>query len=217
MDDPFEPVNRGIYKFNYVVDKAVLKPVTWVYRGVVPQPGQNMVSHFLENLFTPVVFVNSVLQADPQNSFATMWRFILNSTFGVAGLFDFASEAGLKNRSTDLGQTFALWGMKPGPFVELPIMGPSNVRDAFGRLGDAFMLPTNYMGATVEYSVWGATVIDQRSQNTKLLDHVYETSLDPYATFRSGYAQKRVSDIKRARAARAKAWQQAVCTENRPQ
>lgn len=209
--DPFEPVNRDIYKFNYVVDGYVLKPVAQGYQWAVPEKGRQMVSNFLENLYTPVVFTNSVLQGDPQNSFATLWRFLLNTTFGVGGLFDFASAAGLKNRPADLGETMAFYGVEPGPFIELPIIGPSNVRDAFGRLGDAFISPANYISTDTSIAIWAATAIDARSRNMKLIDGVYDSSLDPYSTFRSGYTQKRASDIKRARAARDKALEHVSC------
>jgi len=217
--DPLEPLNRGIYWFNHVLDVAVIKPVTQAYRFVVPEQGRTMVDNFITNLYTPVVLVNSVLQRDPQNSFATGWRFILNTTFGLGGLFDFASAVGLHNRPADLGETMAFYGAGNGPYVVLPIIGPSNVRDAFGRLGDAFMMPTNYApgwfsgstGNWIEYGTWGATVINERSKDMQLIDDIYANSLDPYSTFRSGYTQKRASDIRRAKAARDKALANASC------
>lgn len=211
--DPLEPLNRGVYRFNTTVDGVVLKPATMIYRGVVPEEGRTMVTHFLENLYSPVVFANSVLQADPQNSFTTLWRFLINTSFGIGGLFDVASEAGLKNRPADLGETFAFYGADTGPYIVLPIIGPSNTRDAFGRLGDAFMNPFNYVDTGTSIALWTATAIDARSNNTKLIDSVYETSLDPYATFRSGYMQKRASEIKRGKAARDKALENALCKE----
>jgi phospholipid-binding lipoprotein MlaA len=211
VNDPFEPVNRGIYKFNYYLDQGVLRPVTVGYRYITPVKGQKMVHNFLENLYSPAVFVNSVLQGDPQNSFATVWRFILNTTFGGLGFFDFASEVGLYNRPADLGQTLGFYGVGTGPFLELPIIGPSNVRDGVGRIGDAFLNPVNYADANwVWIAAWGVTAIDQRSQNMKLIDDVYSTSLDPYATFRSLYTQKRVTDVKRAHDARQKALENHV-------
>jgi len=212
-EDPLEGFNRSIYEFNYVFDSAVLKPVATGYRAVVPEEGREAVTNVLENLYTPVVFFNSVLQGDPQNSFASLWRFMLNTTFGLGGLHDFAAEAGLKDRTTDFGQTLAMWGVEPGAYLVLPIIGPSNLRDATGRVADAFLNPFNYAESDwVPYSIWGTTAIDTRSNNMKLIDDIYRSSLDPYSTFRSGYTQKRKSDITRAKAARKKALEN-VCTK----
>jgi phospholipid-binding lipoprotein MlaA len=208
-DDPLEPMNRAIFQFNYTLDGVLLKPVTQMYRGVVPEKGQEMVSNFLDNLYTPVVFFNSVLQADPENSFHSLWSFIINSTFGVAGLFDAASEAGLKMRHADLGQTFAVYGSGPGVYVVLPIIGPSNTRDSLGRLGDALMNPFNHVDEGASIAMWTATAIDKRSENMTLIDDIYRTSLDPYTTFRSGYSQKRQSDIRRAKDARKQSQEKA--------
>lgn len=207
--DPMEPINRAIFQFNYVVDGVVLKPVTQIYRGVTPAKGQEMVSNFLDNLYTPLSFFNSVLQGDPENSFASLWSFIINSTVGVGGAFDVASEIPLKYRKADLGQTLAMYGAGPGPYVVLPIIGPSNARDSFGRLGDALMNPFNYTDEPWPYVLWGATAVEKRSENMKLIDDIYASSLDPYATFRSGFTQKRASEIKRAREARKKSQEKA--------
>jgi phospholipid-binding lipoprotein MlaA len=152
-----------------------------------------------------------VLQTDPQNSFASFWRFTLNTTVGVGGLFDVASEAGLKYRQTDFGQTMAIYGADAGPYIVLPIIGPSNTRDGIGRVADAFMNPFNYVdqGPGLSIAMWSATAVDKRSTNMKLIDDIYRTSLDPYTTFRSGYTQKRNSDIRRAKAERAKSLEKA--------
>ncbi len=203
-NDPLEPLNRAVYRFNYVVDGVVLKPAAQIYRGVVPTKGREMVTNVLENIYAPVTVANSVLQGDPQNSFASFWRFILNSTFGVLGLFDAASEMGLKSRTTDFGQTLAIYGFGSGPYVVLPIIGPSNARDTVGRVGDVFMNPFNYIDDGVSLTIWSATAVDKRSNNMKLLDDIYSSSLDPYSTFRSGYTQHRSAAISRAKAARSK-------------
>lgn len=205
-NDPWEPLNRGLYKVSYVIDGTVLKPITQVYRGVVPEQGQTMVHNFVENLASPITFANSVLQGDAENSLATLWRFLINSTVGVAGLFDVATSIGLTNRKTEFGQTLALYGVESGPYVFLPILGPSNVRDSLGRIVDAFTHPAMYVESdAAAITLWGVTAIDTRSQNYDLLEDVYRTSLDPYATFRSGYTQKRNSANKKAGAARDKA------------
>jgi len=204
-NDPLEKLNRAMHQFNYAIDLILLKPVTKGYQFAVPKFGRQMVSNFVDNLYTPVVFGNSVLQGDPQNSFASMWRFILNTTFGMGGLIDFASSAGLKNRPADFGQTLAIYGVETGPYIVLPIVGPCNARDTLGRVADAFMNPFNYLGDGVSAVTWTTTVIDMRSRNSKLIDDIYSSSLDPYATFRGGFTQKRAADIRRAEAAREKA------------
>jgi phospholipid-binding lipoprotein MlaA len=204
-EDVLEPYNRVAYQFNYTLDGLVLKPVTQIYRGVVPEEGRAMVSNVIDNLYSPVVFANSVMQGDPENSFATFWRFMLNSTFGLGGLNDFATEAGLKNRQTDFGMTLALCDVEAGPYFVIPIIGPSTVRDAAGRAVDTLINPLTYIEDKTSTTIWVATAIDARSRHAKLIDQVYDNSVDPYTTFRSAYLQKRASDIKRARKSREKA------------
>jgi len=205
-NDPLEPMNRGFYQFNRAVDVAILRPISWAYAHGVPDKGRQMISNALDNLYTPVQFANSVLQGDPQNSFVNLWRFLINSSFGVAGLFDPATDVGLKARPTDFGQTLALYGAEPGPYLVLPFFGPSGIRDGIGRGVDTLMNPITYTNTPVSLSVAGATAIDWRSENMDLVDNIYRDSLDPYATFRSAFTQKRVSEIKRARTARQKVW-----------
>lgn len=208
-NDPIEPWNRTVFQLNRTVDGTVLKPVTLAYRWAVPAKGQEMVHNFITNLYTPVVFANSVLQLDPQNSFSSFWRFFVNTAFGIGGLFDVASETDLKVRETDLGQTFAMYGADTGPYLVLPIIGPSNARDALGRIGDAFINPFNHVDEGASYVLWSTTAVDRRSINMKLIDDIYATSLDPYSTFRSAYTQKRSGDIRRALTEREKAWDKA--------
>ncbi len=209
-NDPWEPFNRGMYRLNYVIDGLVLKPITQVYRGVMPEQGQTMVHHFVDNLQEPITFGNSVLQADPENSFVTLWRFLLNSTIGIGGLFDVATAVGLENRTTDFGQTLALYGVESGPYLFLPILGPSGARDGIGRVADAFMHPAMYVDSTgASVALWTVTVVDTRSQYYNIIEDINKSSLDPYVTFRSGYTQHRASEIKKARAARSCAWERA--------
>lgn len=202
-NDPWEPFNRGMYRLNYVIDGLLLKPVTQLYREVMPDQGQTMVHNAVSNLQEPFSFGNSVLQRDPENSFTSLWRFLLNSTVGIGGLFDVASEVGLKGRKADFGQTLALYGVESGPYLFLPVLGPSNLRDGLGRVGDAFMHPamyTNDQGTSI--AMWAVTAVDTRSQYYNVIEDIQKTSLDPYVTFRSGYTQRRANDIKKARAAR---------------
>jgi len=209
-EDPWEPFNRGMYRLNYVIDGLVLKPVTQVYRGVVPERGQDMVHNFVLNLQEPITFGNSVLQADPENSFVSLWRFLLNSTIGVFGLFDVASDVGLKGRVTGFGETLALYGVESGPYLFLPVLGPSSARDGIGRVADAFMHPAMYSNSTgASIALWTVTAVDTRSQYYNVIEDIQKTSLDPYVTFKSAYKQRRVNDVKKARAARNAAWEKA--------
>jgi len=202
--DPLEPLNRAIFQFNYVVDGLLIKPITLGYEALMPERGQTMVSNFVDNINEPVTFFNSILQADADNSFCTLWRFAINSTVGIGGMFDVASEVGLKNRKTGLGDTFAIYGADSGPYLMLPMLGPSNIRDGLGRLGDVFMDPISYTDDAVFYSVVGIKTIDSRHRNMKILDEIYNNSIDPYSSMRSIYNQHRKSEIKKSIKARNK-------------
>lgn len=201
-DNGRQGLNRAIFRFNQTVDQILLRPVASGYQAVVPAQGREMVSNAVNNIYTPVTFVNSVLQGDPKNSFASLWRFLINSTVGVGGLFDAAGANGLKMRSTDFGQTMAIYGAEPGFYVVLPIIGPSNLRDSVGRLADAVINPFNYVGWGFSGAMWGTTAVDTRSRNMKLIDDIYNSSIDPYSTFRSGFTQHRAADVRRAKEAR---------------
>lgn len=203
-DDPFSGYNHAMFEFNRVVDGLLLKPAAQIYRGIVPEEGRTGVSNALANLYSPVTLGNSILQGDVTNSFATLWRFLINSTVGIGGLFDVASEIPLKNRTTDFGQTLAIYGAEPGNYVVLPIIGPSNVRDAFGRLADMFMQPWVYIDGGLSLAIYTATAVDARATNMKLIDDIYASSVDPYTTFKSGFTQKRAADVRRARIERQK-------------
>ena len=202
--DSLEALNCGIFKFNRTVDGVFLEPIARGYAEIMPERGRAMVSNFVDNIGEPVTFANSLLQLDGENSFCTLWRFMLNSTIGVAGLFDVASEIGLKNRDTGFGDTFAVYGADAGPYLILPILGPSNIRDGLGRIGDVLVDPISYTNNPVFYSIVGVKTLDLRYRNLKLLDDIYKTSLDPYATIRSGYMQHREAEVKKARAAHKK-------------
>lgn len=192
-NDPLEGLNRGIYRFNKVVDSVVWRPTSKVYKAVFPKVARNRVTCFLDNIEAPVIFINSVLQGDPQNSFVTFWRFVFNSTFGVLGLFDIATEFGMPPRnSEDFGQTLAVWGVGDGPYLVLPVLGPSNLRDTVGLVVNILTNPFTYTLKDRESIQIAITRgIDARARFGKLIDNTYETSLDPYSTFKSLYLQRR--------------------------
>ncbi len=194
--DPLEGMNRGIYSFNEFIDTILLKPVAQGYRYIVPEYGRERVSNVLTNLKMPINMANSFLQGDPQNGFASFWSFVLNSTFGVAGIFDFTGAAtDLRVRKEDFGQTLGVWGVGSGAYLVLPILGPSSTRDAFGLVTDTVADPFNWLDSEIVITRTALTAIDAREKTLDLVEDVNNTSLDPYATFRSGYTQKREAEV----------------------
>ncbi|HEX2526372.1 MAG TPA: VacJ family lipoprotein [Geminicoccus sp.] len=170
--DPFEQTNRAIYKFNAKFDDYVYLPIVDAYVAVTPEPVRDSVSNFFDNLGEIPTFANSVLQGKVEKASPTLFRFMLNSTIGLFGLFDPASHIGLKRQDEDLGQTLGVWGVGDGPYLVLPILGPSNLRDATGT-GVDFVALTVALEALpsdvrddilYDIVVWGLWPIDQRYQ-----------------------------------------------------
>ncbi len=192
-NDPIEGFNRGTFAVNKGIDMVLIKPVSQAYDFIVPTYGQHRVTNFLDNLGAPVVFLNSVLQANPENSFVTLWRFILNSSLGVAGVFDIATHLGVpQSHDEDFGQTLAHWGAGGGAYIVLPLFGASNVRDTIALPINIFSNPFTYIFNIWNNLAWsGGQVVDARTRFAKIIDQTYETSVDPYATFRSLYLQRR--------------------------
>jgi len=199
-NDPLEPTNRAIFDFNQEADSLVLKPVAKAYRWSLPEFARTSIRNFLNNAKSPVVFINDSLQGDPGRAGATLMRFIVNTTAGMAGFFDVAADYGMERHSEDFGQTLAVWGIGEGPYLMLPIFGPSNVRDTVGRVADAFMDPFSYLMANngLDFARLGMAVtdgVDLRSRNIESLEDIEKNSLDFYATLRSLYRQNRRSEI----------------------
>lgn len=196
--DPFEPFNRGVFKFNEVFDAAIMRPVAKSYVFVVPKYGRERVTNVVTNLGEPVNMLNGFLQGNPERGFTSMWRFIFNSTLGVAGIFDFAGyNFGLTHKDEDFGQTMGVYGMGSGPYIVLPFFGPSSGRDAVGRVVDVVSNPFNYVESDeFVYGRIAVTAVDARARNLDLLDDIYRNSVDPYATIRSAYAQRRAAMIR---------------------
>ncbi|MFO1242891.1 MAG: VacJ family lipoprotein [Rickettsiales bacterium] len=195
--DPWEGFNRGIYAFNDAFDTVILKPVAQGYRAVVPEYGRERVSNVLSNLRQPINMLNSVLQGDPGNAFSSFWSFMLNSTLGVGGIFDFAdTNTDLKVREEDFGQTLGAWGVPSGPYLVLPILGPSTVRDTFGIAGDWVSDPFNYLDDEIVITRTVMRAIDARAGTLDLTDDIEKNSFDPYATYRSGYLQRREAQVR---------------------
>ncbi len=191
-NDPYEPFNRGMFEFNLVLDKVVLKPVAFVYKEAVPDPIRNMIRNFLDNLRSPIIFANDMLQGEFGRAGDTLIRFVMNSSFGVLGIADFAGGAGIEAHDEDFGQTLAVWGVDNGPYLMLPLLGPSNPRDAMGRLVDFLLDPFTYAGET-EFGIGRFVMdkVDERAQFYDTINELERTSLDFYAAVRSLYRQRR--------------------------
>jgi phospholipid-binding lipoprotein MlaA len=189
--DPWERMNRGTYKFNDAIDRAVVKPVAKGYVKVTPQPVRTGVTNFFDNLETPITMVNDLLQWQVKAFFNDTARLVLNTTLGIGGLFDPATRAGLDRNDRDFGQTLGVWGVKSGPYVVLPVLGPSDVRDAFGRGADTFANPRHYISNNwVAWGMWGVRGVDNRSR-LLYADTIVQGAYDPYAFVRNAYLQHR--------------------------
>ena len=200
-NDPLEPMNREIFDFNMAVDRAVFKPVAQGYRDYVPEYGRDRVRDFVRNLRAPLTFANDVLQGEPDRAMQTLMRFTFNTGFGALGLFDLASPGGIPYHEEDLGQTFAVWGVGEGPYLVLPILGPSNPRDVAGMAGEWVADPVDYAfwragTSWASYGRGGLSGLDKREANLDTLDDIERTSVDFYSAVRSLYRQHRESEIK---------------------
>lgn len=200
-NDPLEPFNRAMFQVNDAIDMVALRPAAVVYRTVVPPPLRTGIRNALANLRAPTVLANDILQAQPERAFRTAARFAINSTLGLGGLIDVAEwQFGIPGHREDFGQTLAVWGLGEGPYLFLPVIGPSNPRDLVGLTVDAVASPWNWIGQgeVVEALRWarfGLTILDTREEVLDTLDEVRRTSLDPYSTIRSGYRQRRRAEI----------------------
>lgn len=187
--DPFEPVNQKIFGFNLAADKAVIKPVARAY-GHLPEYLRSAIGNFLSNLNEPVYAVNGILQLDAKIAFTSFWRFGLNSTFGFAGLRDFAGENGLKRQSTNFGKTLGSYGVVNGAYIVLPLAGPSSVRGTVGTVVDWVINPVGFIITTPEsIADYSANAIVTRNTNAPTIDHFYYDTIDPYSAARAAYLQ----------------------------
>ena len=200
QNDPYEPTNRAVFKMNKAIDNAVAKPVAKFYNHAVPVPVRDSIHNALTNLDKPVVFGNDILQGEGRRAGETLERFTLNSTLGVAGLFDVATVFGVPDHSEDFGQTLGVWGAGEGPYLMIPFMGPDPPRDLAGDVADIFMDPLTYIkfhGSDTWYAVrTGVDVLDLRARNLDTVDQIERTSIDFYATTRSLYRQYRNAEIR---------------------
>lgn len=203
--DPLERFNRGMFKFNQGLDRAVIRPAAMGYKSILPSPVRTGVRNALNNVDEPVTFVNDVLQARFRKSGVTALRFVVNSTVGIGGLFDVAGATGLPIHYSDFGQTLGRYGVGPGPYLYLPVLGPSDLRDGGGRIVDSFTSILNIHDFHVPTEARVALVVvdglDTRAEFDTDIATLHRTATDEYASIRSVYQQNRkakVTDTDRA-------------------
>ena len=192
-EDPWEGFNRSVFAFNETLDRAVLKPVARGYRAVTPQPVETGVSNFFSNLGEIRTTLNSLLQGKPANAGRSTSRFLINSTVGIAGLWDFATHMGITAEQEDFGQTLGSWGVGEGPYLVLPLLGPSTVRDTSGLPLDMVTYPLYYVEEDkVRYGLTGLRIVDARAA---LLDQEELIRGDRYVFIRDAYLQRRRFEV----------------------
>ncbi len=193
--DPLEPINRGIDRFNQEFDKDVAKPVAKGYRVVTPDPLDRGITNFFNNLADIPSAANNLFQLKPVRALSDVGRVCINTTIGLLGFFDVASDMGLPIYREDLGQTLGYWGVGDTPYLVIPIYGPSTLRDFVGRIGDFFMNPVSYSTQGVYWSLVMLNLVDTRADLLEAGDVLDEAAVDRYSFMREFYLQKRDSAI----------------------
>ena len=212
--DPFEDFNRAVFDFNEALDAAIFLPLAKIYRAIFPKPVRDTFRNFMRNLNAPFILANDVLQGEGERAGMTLSRFLINTTLGVGGLFDMATGLGVPYHDEDFGQTLGVWGVEEGVYLVLPVIGPSTVRDGFGKVGDAFLNPLNYVGATgddkekilfAERSdladfLFGVRLLEGVDLRERLIEPLELLKKDPlaldhYTLIRSVYLQRRKKEI----------------------
>lgn len=202
-NDPLEPLNRAAFFVHDGLDTLILRPAAEAYRIFLPPEIRSAIRNVLANLRTPVILVNDLLQGETERAGVTLGRFVLNTTIGVGGLWDRARDFGLLGHTEDFGQTLAVWGLPEGPYLFVPVLGPSNPRDLAGFAADTAINPLTWLGGneTVEAVMitrTALTALDTREGLIEPLDALRQGSLDPYAALRSAYRQRRAAEIRNA-------------------
>jgi phospholipid-binding lipoprotein MlaA len=191
--DPFEPANRDVWALNQGLDRAALRPAATIYQENTPTWVQNCVSNFFANLSSPRIIVHSLLQGKPGEAGEETLRFFLNTTLGLGGLFDPAADANLPKHNEDLGQTLGVWGVPPGPFLMVPLLGPSTLRDLPSSIVDRFTEPLFWYsgGDNVRWGSLTLSVLDTRARLLPL-DATLAKAYDPYGFVRDAFLQRRL-------------------------
>ena len=201
INDPLERINRGIFAFNDVLDRFLIRPIALGYGTIAPDPVKRSVRHFFTNLRAPIRFGNDLLQLDGPGAATTGGRFIVNSTVGILGFFDVATRFGMAHQPTDFGQTLHLYSVGSGPYIVIPVLGPSTVRDGVGTVVDTFMDPLTYLLDTYPRIAVSATeAIVRRESLIEPLDELRAGSVDYYAALRAAYFQDRAVALSKGQA-----------------
>lgn len=194
--DPWQPLNRKVFWFNDHVDQYVLEPVARGWNWIAPEVVERSVSNFFVNLRSPIVVLNDLLQAKPKNAASDIGRFAVNTTVGVVGFFDYATPLGMPQHSEDFGQTLGWWGLPAGPYLVLPVLGPSNIRDTGGMIGDGFASPAGW------FIAWWILIpprvgeaINSRALLLKPVEEAKRASFDYYVFVRDAYLQRRNAQL----------------------
>jgi phospholipid-binding lipoprotein MlaA len=194
--DPFEPVNRGVYQFNDTLDKAVVKPLAKGYKSAMPAVGKMMLSSFFSNLDDVTVAVNDLLQFKVAQAASDTGRILVNTTFGLCGVADIATALGMEKHNEDFGQTLGYWGFGSGPYIVLPFLGPSSVRDSIGLIPDS---KTNLINKVKKVDTrneaTAMTLLDKRARLLNQEKTLDEAAIDRYAFMRDAYLQHRLSEV----------------------
>ncbi len=200
-NDPFEPLNRKTFALNQKIDKYALKPLAITYKNILPSPVRDGIRNFLHNLDEPLVFANNVLQFRFKRAGTTATRFVLNSTVGIFGIRDFAVRHGKPKQTGDFGQTLYAWHVSSGPYLVIPIFGPTTPRDGIGMGVDIWIDPLFWVAQHIRYRGTIDTTrvvvagIDERAQNLDVLDELQSESVDFYAAMRSLWRQNRQAEL----------------------
>lgn len=202
-NDPIEPFNRAVFDVNDFLDRLLIRPLAELYRFWTPNFLRDRVANILKNMGEPVVMANNLLQGEFKSAGTTLGRFVVNTTAGVGGMFEVANALKLERQNGDFGQTLHVWGAGEGPYVVLPLFGPSNVRDAIGMGVDTLMSPWKYVVAygdtttqdTFAIATMTASGLTRREQNLEAMDTLREGSIDFYAQMRSVYRQYRAKKL----------------------
>lgn len=202
-NDPIESVNRVVFDVNDFLDRLLIRPLAELYRAMIPPPLRDRVSGIVKNMSEPVIMANNMMQGDFTKAGKTFARFMTNTTLGGAGMFEVANHFNLPRQTGDFGQTLYSWGVGEGAYIVLPLLGPSNIRDAVGMGVDSVMSPWQYLAAmgstmtkdTFTISSTVASGITRREENIEGMDALREGSLDFYAQMRSVYRQYRAKQL----------------------
>jgi phospholipid-binding lipoprotein MlaA len=196
--DPFEPMNRAVFSFNEAADDYVIKPIAEAYKFVLPEFARTGVTNFFSNINDVLIGANNLLQGKPAETANDIGRFLINSTIGVLGLFDVATDMGLDKNREDFGQTLGVWGVPDGPYVMLPFFGASNVRDTVGLVVDIetdFMVNTNKLNSDEKIAVNALRFINRRADLLDAGQLLEDAAFDKYSFVRDGYIQRRRNQI----------------------